>query len=438
MAPTPLPPVPPLPPSPPLPPTPWLPINVLWLIVRVEPALLIAPPGPPRPLPPAAPAPPAPPVPPSAWLARNVQYSTVMVEEACPTKLKNAFSRAPATPKPPSPPFWPGPPSAPLPPRARLPSKVLCNTVAWLPPALLTAPPTALPWKKTGPAPRLVVGWLPVKVLWSSTMTDPPSLTMAPADPNMAPAARFSVKVLSVTTRVAPEKLAMAPPCALGPTAWLFVMVTWVRMTRATVFSRPLPRVTGPRGPSTVVPVAAPLAMVRSRISTSVAPPLTLKTRLASLPLMDKRWAPGPSRVRSSVMLSSPLVSVMVPSRAAGAKRIRSAPGLSLASRIACRSDSGPLSARLRTVKVLGTVRSASHSTLKRAALARLRRRAGGCPFSAPDGPTRERADRSQDDIGIAKTPWEDWSAIQGKQHRCRRADRAPGRCRVGEGLAWR
>ena len=135
-----------------------------------------------------------------------------------------------------------------------------------------------------------------MKVLWSSTRTDPPpSFKMAPADPNMVPAARFSVKVLSVTSRLAPKTFAMAPPWAMGPTAWLLSMVTWERTTRAPVLSRPPPRVTGPMGPTTVASVARPLAMVRSRISTSVALPLTLKTRLASLPLMVKRLTPGPS-----------------------------------------------------------------------------------------------------------------------------------------------
>ena len=48
---------------------------------------------------------------------------------------------APPPPLPPLPPFWAGPPSAPLPPRARLSAKVLCDTVAWLPPRLEMAPP---------------------------------------------------------------------------------------------------------------------------------------------------------------------------------------------------------------------------------------------------------------------------------------------------------
>ena len=80
---------------------------------------------------------------------------------------------------------------------------------------------------------------------------------------------------------------------------------------------------------------------------------------------------------------------------------------------IAARSEPGPLSARLRTVKVLGTVRSSSRSTLNRVGRARFASRVGRCPFSVPDGTKRERADRSQDDRRMAKTPWEDWSAIQ-------------------------
>src|SRR6476469_3935147 len=49
------------------------------------------------------------------------------------------------------------------------------------------------------------------------------------------------------------------------------------------------------------------------------------------------------------------------------------------------------------------------------AAMARLRSRVGRCPFSMPDGTKWKRVDRSQDDIRIARTPWEDWSAIQWK-----------------------
>src|SRR5262249_3585444 len=72
-------------------------------------------------------------------------------------------------------------------------------------------------------------------------------------------------------------------------------------------------------------------------------------------------------------------------------------------SRTACRSEPAPLSARLSTVKVLGTVRSSSASMLNRTA-ARLRSRV----FSVPDVTSGERADRSQDDRRMAITPWED------------------------------
>src|SRR5262245_61964319 len=97
-------------------------------------------------------------------------------------------------------------------------------------------------------------------------------------------------------------------------------------------------------------------------------------------------------------MSSWPLVRVMVP---VVAKSIASAPGLALAASTAARSEPAPLSARLRTVKVLGTVRSSRGSTLRRVG----RFRAGDTK--------RERADRSQDDRRMAETPWEAWSAIQ-------------------------
>src|SRR5262249_41707037 len=103
----------------------------------------------------------------------------------------------------------------------------------------------------------------------------------------------------------------------------------------------------------------------------------------------------------------------MVPSRAAGAKRIRSAPGLALASAMACRSEPGPLSARFWTVKVLGTVRCSSLSRLNWADVARLRSRVGRRFSSLPFGMKRERADRGQGDIRMGETPCEDWSAIQ-------------------------
>ena len=157
---------------------------------------------------------------------------------------------------------------------------------------------------------------------------------MAPADPNMVPAALFSVKVLSVTSRLGAEDIRNG--AALGDGADCLVVVHGhVEDDTAPVLSRPPPRVTGPMGPSTVASVARPLEIAKSRSSTSLSLPLTLKTRLASLPLTVKRLAPGPSRIRSSVMLSSPLVKVMVPSPPRGRSGSGRAPGWSLASRIA-------------------------------------------------------------------------------------------------------
>src|SRR4029450_7565759 len=95
------------------------------------------------------------------------------------------------------------------------------------------------------------------------------------------------------------------------------------------------------------------------------------------------------------------------------AKSTTSAPGLALAAAIAARSEPRPLSARLTTVKVLGTGRASSCSTLSRGGTARLLGRVGRCPFPAPGGATREGADRSQDDRRMAKTPREHWSAVQ-------------------------
>src|SRR5262249_36972994 len=191
------PPLPPRPPLPPLPPRDWLPRNVLSVTVRVEPPLLIAPPGPPLPLPPDAPLPPLPPAPPMAWLPRNVHCATVMAEGTNgTTKLVASFEMAPPTPKPPLPPFWPGPPPAPLAPRARLESNVLYNTVAWLPAALPMAPARELPGMP-GPGPRAVVAWLPVKVPRSTNRVDPASFEMAPPRLPAVPAAWLSAKVQS-------------------------------------------------------------------------------------------------------------------------------------------------------------------------------------------------------------------------------------------------
>ena len=77
-----------------------------------------------------------------------------------------------------------------------------------------------------------------------------------------------------------------------------------------------------------------PSLMVKPLIST-VLPALIRNTRLALLPLIAKLPAPGPVMVRSSLMVSAPLVRVMVP---ATLKVIVSAPTAAFASAIAWRS----------------------------------------------------------------------------------------------------
>ncbi len=79
--------------------------------------------------------------------------------------------------------------------------------------------------------------------------------------------------------------------------------------------------------------------------------PSISKTRLVWFPLTVSQKAPGPWIVRLSVINKAPLVSAMVPCNP-GAKLITSGPGRPLASRIACRSDPGPLSARVVTTKL--------------------------------------------------------------------------------------
>src|SRR5207247_1331599 len=72
-------------------------------------------------------------------------------------------------------------------------------------------------------------------------------------------------------------------------------------------------------------------------------------------------FAPGPWIVRLSVTLSWPVLRGMVPVKPE-AKATVSAPGLVLAAAMAARSEPAPLSSRLVTLNVLGTVRSSSTS----------------------------------------------------------------------------
>ena len=93
---------------------------------------------------------------------------------------------------------------------------------------------------------------------------------------------------------------------------------------------------------------ALPWATVRPEMPTVFAA-ATENARLELLPLTVTMFAPGPLMAKSSVMFRTPEVSPMVPCTP-GAKRMTSGPGWPFASVIACRSDPGPLSARVRTV----------------------------------------------------------------------------------------
>src|SRR4029077_9979841 len=95
---------------------------------------------------------------------------------------------------------------------------------------------------------------------------------------------------------------------------------------------------------------------VGSVVVASVALPLTWKTRVAPPPLTVILPAPRPLMVKSWVMLNS-LTRVIVPF-SPPANLITSALGLALATVIAARKESAPLSLRFLTVMVLGTARS--------------------------------------------------------------------------------
>ena len=235
------------------------------------------------------------------------------------------------------------------------------------------------------PAPRLAVAWLPVKVLWSSTTTDPPpSFKMAPADPNMVPAARFSVKVLSVTSRLAPKTFAMAPPWAMGRRPGC-CPCSWERTTQAPVLAGPAQRDgadganhRGIGGPAVGDGQVADLQVGRAAADAEDA---------AGIVAADgQTFGSRAVDIRSSVMLrlAAGQGEGAVTSRGGEADQVGA--GRSLASAMAPRSEPTPLSARLRTVKVLGTVRSSSGKTLNRVDGARFVSRVGRCPLFAPSG----------------------------------------------------
>src|SRR5262249_5882678 len=99
---------------------------------------------------------------------------------------------------------------------------------------------------------------------------------------------------------------------------------------------------------------ALPLAIVSLSMVT-VAPALTVKTRLAPLPLTVNLLAPRPSMVTLVVTLSGPVISLIVAPLRLLSKRIVSP--LPAEPR-AARSEPGPLSPALVTVIGLGTMRS--------------------------------------------------------------------------------
>src|SRR5262245_65970845 len=181
---------------------------------------------------------------------------------------------------------------------------------------------------------------------------------MAPplaALPPLMPIAWFWLSRLWLTVSVPPERLATAPPRPTppgAPMAWLSDRTSRSRVRVLAVFRMPPPL---PGDPITLPSRIVSPAMV------TVAPPLMLKIRLCWLPLTASRSAPGPSMVRASVMLNWPLVRGIVPF-SPSAKAVVSAPGWALASRTAWRNEPSPLSARFRTVKVLGKARPSSSS----------------------------------------------------------------------------
>src|SRR5262249_31471397 len=215
----------------------------------------------------------------------------------------------------------------------------------------------------------------------------------------------------------------MPPPKALPPLA-----TPWATLALSTTFDNVrLPALRMP-APS----VARPAVIVRPARVT-VVPELMAKTRLAALPLTASWLAPGPSIRRSSVMLSWPPVSGMVP-LTPGAKSMLSGPAFELASRTASRSESSPspLSTTSSVVvrsNVAGTVRSSSVSS-------RGRQRAARRPLPAVLPECREsRRFRSQDVSLMVEPPaglrYHDGAIAPGAQTE-RRGEAGPVRTLLG------
>src|SRR5947209_7276500 len=133
-------------------------------------------------------------------------------------------------------------------------------------------------------------------------------------------------------------------------------------------------------------------------------PDVMSKTRLLSLPLTDRCFAPGPLIVTLSVMSNSPLVSAMVPCSPL-ANAMVSGPRWALAAATAARRESGPLSLRFRTVKVLGKVRSSSCMSCGRKCGGRgVGRRRPGLHHGERNRPNRKAANMETSKVGEEAT----------------------------------
>src|SRR5262245_27302084 len=223
----------------------------------------------------------------------------------------------------------------------KLPVKLLPLTVA--------VPLSQMP----SPKPRAV---LPVKVLPLTVNIPPmpaPLLAGALSIPPPLPTAELPVKVLRMTVAVPPTSLSRPPP---------LVAELPEKTTSLTVSA---PKLSMPPPLLLKSVPALPPAIVRPEMDT-VSPASTWKTRERLLPLTVSLAAPGPVIARSPVMSSSPPVRAMVPVSPAW-KSMTSAPGWALARATAARSEPAPLSARVVTWNVDGTMRASSDSSPSRA-----------------------------------------------------------------------
>src|SRR5262245_40718684 len=303
----------------------WLPVKVQLLTLAVAPRFI-------RPPPKAT----------VAWATAWLPMKVLLLSVSGPTWLK--------TPPPPA--MWPVPSIARLLAKAQ-PAMVRLG----FGPKLAMPPPRPLP--KGFAAPPTV--WLPVKAELVTVAV--PRFISPPPWPNPAasPTAWLPLNVQPVTARVAPTSLRTPPPSPV-PRARLPDRTQW--------FSVKYPATSTPPPWS-----ARPSTMLRwARVA--VVPLPMEKTRLTPLPLTVKWPAVGPWTVTASVAANSPPVRAMVPA-SPGWKSTTSAPGWALAAAIAARSEPAPASARLRTVKVLGRLRSSSASSRGRRPGGRERRADG-------------------------------------------------------------